>query len=72
MKGIKKNRLLHCFTALMTISLILPAVGCAKDDTITFTAKIEILSENTIEVQTIDYEGFDRASVDLGEAGIRF
>ncbi len=72
MKEIKKNRLLHFFVALMIISLIVPVSGCAKDETITFTAKIETLSENTIEVQTIDYEGFESASVDLGEAEYDF
>ncbi len=52
--------------------LIILLASCTKQDTITFSAEIETISENNILVKTIDYENFDVASVDLKEAEYDF
>lgn len=55
------------------ILFVLLLAGCAsKDQTITFSAEIERVSENSILVRTIDFTDFDKASVDIGEAEYDF
>ncbi|MDD3169987.1 MAG: hypothetical protein PHC91_11070, partial [Eubacteriales bacterium] len=56
----------------ITLLLILLAGCSGKDDTITFDAEIEQVSENSILIRTIGFENFDRASVDLREAEYDF
>ncbi|MEL7655413.1 MAG: GerMN domain-containing protein [Bacillota bacterium] len=70
MNGLMKNRTL-CYVAV-AIMLTFLLVGCTKPDTITFTAEIESVNENSILVNTIDYENFDKASVDLRDAEYDF
>lgn len=53
--------------------LLLLLTGCAgKEETITFSAEIETVSENSILVKTIENQDFDKASVDLREAEYDF
>ena len=55
----------------LLLFLLLP--GCSGEDrTITFSAEIEKISENSILVKTIDYKDFEKASVDLREAEYDF
>ncbi|MDD3854047.1 MAG: hypothetical protein PHD40_10415, partial [Syntrophomonadaceae bacterium] len=54
----------------MMVSLLL--VSCGTKDNITFLAEVESVSENSILVNTIDFETFDKASVDLKEAKYDF
>lgn len=60
------------FAAGLLLILILLTSCSGKDDTITFDAEIEQVSESSILVKTIDFESFDKASVDLGEAEYDF
>lgn len=59
------------YTAMFLLLLTLPA-GCAAQETVTFSAEIEEVAENSILVTTIDFEDFDKASVDLREAEYDF
>lgn len=59
------------YMALFLLLLMLPA-GCAAEDTVSFSAEIEEVTENSILVTTIDFQDFDRASVDLREAEYDF
>jgi len=53
--------------------LFILLAGCSgKEDTLTFNAEIEQVSENSILVNTIEFKDFDRASVDLTEAEYDF
>lgn len=53
--------------------LIILLAGCSgKEDTLTFNAEIEQVSENSILVKTIEFKDFDRASVNLTEAEYDF
>lgn len=64
-------RRLHYLILLVLITILL--TGCSgKDETVTFSAEIEQVSENSILVETIDYDSFDKASVDLGKAEYDF
>ena len=58
--------------AFLIIILALMVSGCAKKETITFSAEIETVSENSVLVKTIDFDDFDKASVDLLEAEYDF
>lgn len=60
------------FKCMVLLLLFLLLTGCGKDQMITFSAEIEKVSENSILVKTIDYSGFDKASVDLLEAKYDF
>lgn len=67
----KKKKKMKYMAAILLIFALL--AGCSgKDDTITFSAEIEQVSENSILVETIDFEEFDKASIDLGEAEYDF
>lgn len=60
------------YIALLLI-LLLTISGCAgKEQTTTFSAEIVEVSEGSILVNTINFEGFDKASVDLREAEYDF
>ncbi len=62
---------IHYMAFLLLLLMLL--AGCSgKDQTITFSAEIEQVSENSILVKTIDYADFDKASVDLREAEYDF
>lgn len=64
-------KIIKCTTLLILVLMML--AGCSgKDETITFSAEIEKVSENNILVKTIDYKDFDKASVDLKEAKYDF
>ena len=64
-------RILKCALSLLLILMF--TAGCSgKGDTVTFSAEIEQVSENSILVKTIDFEDFDKASVDLREAEYDF
>lgn len=46
--------------------------GCSGQKTVTFSAEIEAVSDNSILVKTIDFEDFDKASVGLSQAKYDF
>lgn len=60
------------FMALFLLILLLSAGCSGKEKTVTFSAEIEKVSENSILVKTIDYKDFDKASVDLRKAKYDF
>lgn len=70
MKCIKSTgmRILIVFSLMIMVLL----AGCGTKESITFLAEIEEVSENSILVNTIDFETFDKASVDLQEAEYDF
>jgi len=57
---------------LLFLLLLAVTAGCASQDTVTFKAEITEVSDNRIEVDTVDFEEFDKASVALGEAEYDF
>jgi len=57
---------------ILLISLLLLSGCSGREQTITFSAEITDVSENNILVNTIDFEEFDKASVDLREAEYDF
>ncbi len=62
---------LKCMVLLLI--LLLPLSGCSgKEQLIIFSAEILEVSENSILVNTIDFNDFDKASVDLREAEYNF
>ncbi len=66
------KRKIKYIAALLLLLFVLLA-GCAgQDDTITFSAEIEQVLENSILVETIEFKEFDKASVDLVEAEYDF
>lgn len=59
---------------LIVLSLVIPVllVGCGTKEDITFLAEIESISDNSILVNTIDFDTFHKASVDIREAEYDF
>ena len=55
----------------LLLALILRGCG-AKAETVTFSAEIEKVSGDSILVKTMDYKGFEEASVDLRDAEYHF
>ena len=47
--------------------LILLLSACGQNGNVTFTAVVESVQERGIMIKTVDYEGFDRASVGYSE-----
>jgi Sporulation and spore germination. len=70
--GVENLRRIIWYAALCLI-LIIPITGCSgKEKTVTFSAEIQEVSEHGILVKTINYKGFDKASVDLTKADYDF
>ena len=59
-----------CFILIISTLILFPA-GCGKK-TVTFTGEIETVAESSIMVTTINFEDFDKASVDLRDAKYDF
>ena len=57
------NRIL--IIILLSLVILVLLAGCGTKENITFMAEIESVSENNILVNTIDFETFDKASVDI-------
>ena len=66
------SKLRNIFHVVFILLLILLLSGCAKQENITFSAEIESVAENSIMVRTINYDNFDKASVDLKDAKYNF
>lgn len=53
---------------VISIMAMIIFTGCStKEETIVFTAVIDEINDNSLLVTTIDFDGFDRASVGYGE-----
>ncbi|HWQ80110.1 MAG TPA: GerMN domain-containing protein [Anaerovoracaceae bacterium] len=65
-------RYMKVFALLLLLLLLIVTAGCSAQDTVTFTAEIEEVTDNSILVTTVDFEEFDKASVGLGEAKYDF
>lgn len=64
------NRML--IIILLSLVILVLLAGCGTKENITFMAEIESVSENSILVNTIDFETFDKASVDISGAEYDF
>ncbi|MGI6748168.1 MAG: GerMN domain-containing protein [Anaerovoracaceae bacterium] len=64
------NRIL--IIILLSLVILVLLAGCGTKENITFMAEIESVSENNILVNTIDFETFDKASVDISGAEYDF
>lgn len=60
------------FLFLLLLLLLTVTAGCASQDTVTFKAEIDEVSDDRIMVKTVDFDEFDKASVALGEAKYDF
>lgn len=60
------------FFIILSLVIFALLTGCSEKENITFMAEIESVSENSIVVNTIDFETFDKASVDISGAEYDF
>lgn len=67
-----KNISKICYFISMCLLILAFLTACGTKDTITFSAEIKSVSDNSILVKTIDFETFDKASVDLSNAEYDF
>jgi hypothetical protein len=54
------------FLFLLLLLLLTVTAGCASENTVSFKAEIDEVSDTGILVKTVDFEDFDKASVMLG------